>query len=148
MSRHAIGPLCVPDHTGRNRVYVSHPPVLDSCSISGRIRKLHGAVAQLGERYNRTVEVRGSSPLSSTVGLFINVGPWLSWESTTMALWGSRVRVPPGPPTLRRQSSGERLRAGVVGHSLQRVGTDQVEARRPAHKGSAREAELAWEPRQ
>ncbi len=25
-----------------------------------------GAVAQLGERYNRTVEVRGSSPLSST----------------------------------------------------------------------------------
>ena len=27
-----------------------------------------GAVAQLGERYNRTVEVRGSSPLSSTAG--------------------------------------------------------------------------------
>lgn len=26
----------------------------------------HGAVAQLEERYNRTVEVRGSSPLSST----------------------------------------------------------------------------------
>ena len=25
-----------------------------------------GAVAQMGERYNRTVEVRGSSPLSST----------------------------------------------------------------------------------
>ncbi len=25
-----------------------------------------GAVAQLGERYNRTVEVRGSNPLSST----------------------------------------------------------------------------------
>ena len=25
-----------------------------------------GAVAQLGERYNRTVEARGSSPLSST----------------------------------------------------------------------------------
>ena len=26
----------------------------------------NGAVAQLGERYNRTVEVRGSIPLSST----------------------------------------------------------------------------------
>ena len=25
-----------------------------------------GAVAQLGERYNRTVEVKGSSPFSST----------------------------------------------------------------------------------
>jgi hypothetical protein len=25
-----------------------------------------GAVAQMGERYNRTVEVRGSNPLSST----------------------------------------------------------------------------------
>ena len=30
-----------------------------------------------------------------------------------MALWGSRVRVPPGPP---RSSIVERLRAGAVGH--------------------------------
>ena len=29
---------------------------------------LSGPVAQLGERYNRTVEVRGSSPLRSIVG--------------------------------------------------------------------------------
>jgi hypothetical protein len=39
--------------------------ILDIYSFWGRIAAHRGAVAQLGERYNRTVEVRGSNPLSS-----------------------------------------------------------------------------------
>ena len=37
-------------------------------AVSNRLPQVgeNGAVAQLGERYNRTVEARGSSPLSST----------------------------------------------------------------------------------
>lgn len=35
-----------------------------------------GAVAQLGERYNGIVEVRGSTPLGSTTPLFDAVRRW------------------------------------------------------------------------
>ena len=37
--------------------------------------KYQGAVAQLGERLDRTQEVRGSSPLSS-----IDSAPWCNWQ--------------------------------------------------------------------
>ena len=37
-----------------------------------------GAVAQLGERINRTDEVRGSSPLSSTRGAVAKLGSRLN----------------------------------------------------------------------
>ena len=42
--------------------------------------KRRGAVAQMGERCNRTAEVRGSIPLSST-SLFNSLGQ-LEWAST------------------------------------------------------------------
>ena len=48
------------DVQGRNATNLTLGRVLDILSTA------RGAVAQLGERYNRTVEVRGSSPLSST----------------------------------------------------------------------------------
>src|SRR5688572_22909212 len=38
------------------------------CSAAPKGRRPFGAVAQLGERLNRTQEVRGSTPLSSTEG--------------------------------------------------------------------------------
>ena len=66
-----------------------------------------GAVAQLGERYNRTVEVRGSSPLSSTSQhcwskyKVSDLGLWRSWERVSMALRRSGVRVPSAPPGRR-----------------------------------------------
>jgi hypothetical protein len=52
-----------------------------NCGLTGRGRKLQfggvtiGPVAQLGERYNRTVEVRGSNPLRSTT-TFPNFAPF------------------------------------------------------------------------
>ena len=48
------------DVQGRNATNLTLGRVLDILSTA------RGAVAQLGERYNRTVEARGSSPLSST----------------------------------------------------------------------------------
>src|SRR5690606_31150614 len=44
---------------------------------AGQRRRRYGAVAQLGERLDRTQEVRGSSPLSSTrfAGRYGNGGP-------------------------------------------------------------------------
>ena len=42
------------------------PGDLTSFVPTGIMPPVCGAVAQLGERYNRTVEVRGSNPLSST----------------------------------------------------------------------------------
>jgi hypothetical protein len=68
----------------------------NSYALGYNIVASSGAVAQMGERYNRTVEVRGSNPLSSTFA--DDRGPWRSWERVSMALRRSRVRVPLGPP--------------------------------------------------
>ena len=68
----------------------------NSYALGYNIVASDGAVAQMGERYNRTVEVRGSNPLSSTSA--DDMGPWRSWERVSMALRRSRVRVPLGPP--------------------------------------------------
>ena len=57
------------------RVQVTHDPIpalhiFDNLTVLSytTFSLARGAVAQLGERYNRTVEVRGSNPLSSTAG--------------------------------------------------------------------------------
>jgi hypothetical protein len=47
----------------------THPLTTGNLTLTSHLRILtftRGAVAHLGERYNRTVEARGSSPLSST----------------------------------------------------------------------------------
>src|SRR6266516_694823 len=56
-----------------------------------------GAVAQLGERLDRTQEVRGSSPLSSTVSCFLSPG-WCRARGTRSAVRGCvrRDAVPRG----------------------------------------------------
>jgi hypothetical protein len=59
-------------HAGSRDAEVEGSPVSDPFLTTWvfwsilRVEVVRGAVAQLGERYNRTVEVRGSSPLSST----------------------------------------------------------------------------------
>lgn len=80
------------------------PAVFDKRNVLGYTRfwhKARGAVAQLGERINRTDEARGSNPLSSTCRLSATSETWArsaAWERVSMALRRSRVRVPPGPP--------------------------------------------------
>jgi hypothetical protein len=79
-------------------------------SCASRFRRPAGAVAQLGERRNRTAEVRGSNPLSSTSN-FKNVASkrlstfnsghhqvttvtvWDAWEQLGLAELAARTHM-------------------------------------------------------
>src|SRR5438046_2199046 len=72
-------------------------PLLSLGRVAGRGYRIYvppprGAVAQLGERLDRTQEVRGSSPLSSTVSCSLRP----SWPSGTKCAV-RRARLLPAP---------------------------------------------------
>lgn len=87
-----FGPVSLPDSERQNR------RVQSNCR--GRLvrgperRKFASVVQRLGRQPCKLltgVRIPADAPL----------GPWLNWESATMALWRARVRNPPGPPSVR-----------------------------------------------
>src|SRR4028119_1454145 len=74
-----------------------------------------GAVAQMGERCNRTAEVRGSIPLSSTspfegVAVFFEPGAEVIRKRYGKGREQNGRRARPGSRLLRRRSRRRRLR--------------------------------------
>ena len=95
----------------------------------------------MGERYNRTVEVRGSSPLSST-----SIAPaWARSAVGSAPQWHCGGR---GFESLRvHLVISQRQRTGVVGHPHSEPGKTRWKPGDRCPGGAPQKAELAWEPR-
>ena len=136
----------------------SQPPRAGAARAHGvKLPSAPGAVAQLGERHVRIVEVRGSIPLRSTTGLqraAVFRGPFLflSWSflhcPRRLAHWTSRMENAPAAPTLSPCGRGtaSRSEAGPApvgappGRELSDPIAKQIKSSRPGGR-SCREDE-------